>query len=356
MAHGIATRSNGTAAMAYVGQTPWHGLGQKVTEGAAVETWIQEAGFDWKAVMTPVLYALGATEGFGDPAVTYRRAAGQSVICRSDTQESLAVVGDDYKIVQPREVLEFFRDLTEAGGWHIHTAGVLRGGRKLWALARNHTEGYVGNGKDKVRGNLLMATSLDGSMRTHCGMTAIRVVCANTVRAALSADGHQMVKVSHRSTFDADAVKAELGVARESFDQFMARARKLAESTIGQDEARDVLRTLFGKPTQLEAAPVKTTGGTIDGSEFKQLLARPVKATPAVRENRNVTAALELFNGAGMGADMETAAGTAWGLLNAVTQHVDHAMGRGPNTRLDSAWFGRGADMKTEAMEILLDR
>lgn len=346
MAHEIATQTNGKAAMAYVGQTPWHGLGQKVTQGAPIETWMQEAGFDWKAVKADVLYR---PEGVTSPLTM----PGSSVIYRDDSQTPLAVVGSDYQIVQPREVLEFFRDLTESGGWHIHTAGILREGRKLWALARNHTEGFVGQGHDKVRGNLLMATSLDGSMKTHCGMTAIRVVCANTVRAALSADGHNMVKVSHRSVFDADAVKAELGLARESFELFMQRARKLAESPVGQDLARDVLRELFGKPTILEAEPVKVAAGTIDGSEFKQLLARPV-STPKVRENRNVSAALELFNGAGMGADMPTAQGTAWGLLNAVTQHVDHAMGRGPNTRLDSAWFGKGADLKTKAMELLL--
>ncbi len=347
MAHELATQANGKTAMAYVGQTPWHGLGQKVTEGAPIETWMQEAGFDWEAIKTPVMYALPGDRGT-------MQAQGNSVIYRSDSETALAVVGDDYQIVQPREVLEFFRDLTEAGGWHIHTAGVLREGRKLWALARNHTEGFVGNGFDKVRCNLLLATSLDGSMRTHCGPTAIRAVCANTVRAALAADGHDMVKVSHRSVFDANAVKAELGIARESFEQFMARARKLATTSVGQDMARDVLRELFGKPTVLTPEPIKTTGGTIDGSELSQLLARPVGKPAQVKENRNVAAALELFNGAGIGADFPTATNTAWGLLNAVTQHVDHAMGRGPNTRLDSAWFGKGADLKTKAMELLL--
>ncbi len=229
---------------------------------------------------------------------------------------------------------------------------MLRGGRKLWALARNHTEGDVTPG-DTVRGNLLLATSMDGSMRTHCGMTGVSIVCANTLAAALASDGHKMMKVSHRSVFDPEAVKADLGIARESFELFMERARKLAASPIGQTEARDILRTLFGRPVALEAAPVATTGGTIDGSEFAQLLARPVDAKQP-KEHRNVVRVLELFNGAGRGANHPGRAGTAWGLLNGVTEFVDHEQGRTQDGRLDAAWFGKGADLKSQAMATLL--
>lgn len=353
MAHELATTRDGRTAMAFVGDTPWHKLGQRVTKGAPIATWIQEAGFDWEAIKTPVMYQPVPTLD----ATPIRSVSGQSVIYRSDTLESLSVVGDDYRIVQPREIMEFFRDLTETGGWHIHTAGIIRGGRKLWALASNHTEGEVVNG-DRVRGNLLLATSMDGTMRTHCGMTAIRVVCANTIRAAIDADGADMIKVSHRSHFNADKVKDQLGLARESFAQFMDRARALAASPVGQQEATEILRELFGKPVALEAAPVTTAGGTVDGSEFQQLLSRNVSKPAEVKEHRTVTKVLELFNGAGRGADHPGVKGTAWGLLNAVTEHVDHFSGRGdnPNVRLDSAWFGKGAEVKQSALQLLLAR
>lgn len=347
MAHELYTSKSGKTAMAFVGDTPWHGLGQRVTKDADIATWAHEAGLDWTGVLVPVRYT---PAGHTAPLTM----DGQSVLYRDDTHDALAVVSDDYKIVQPREVLEFFRDLTESGGWHIHTAGVIRGGRKLWAMASNHTEGEACDG-DRVRGNLLLATSMDGSMRTHVGMTAVRVVCANTIALALNTDGAGMVKVSHRSVFNPQAVKQQLGVARESFADFMDKARKLSESPIGQEEARDILRELFGKPVALEAAPVTTTGGTVDGSEFAQLLQRNVKQ-PEVREHRSVTKVMELFNGAGRGANHPGAAGTAWGLLNAVTEQVDHFAGRGVNTRLESAWFGNGADVKQSAFKLLLAR
>lgn len=365
MAHEISI-TGGKAEMAFVGMTPWHGLGQRVTRDASIETWQREAGMEWDAKLGQVRYTpdAGSVDANG-----VRDFPGQSVIYRGDTGAPLAVVSDGYKIVQPKEVLEFFRDLTEQGGWHIHTAGVLRGGRKLWALASNHTEGEVVPG-DRVRGNLLLATSLDGSLATTVGMTAIRVVCANTLRVALStaglkgssAEGADAAKewhrTSHRSVFNADAAKRHIGVARESFEMFMERARVLADSPIAVGEAREVLRSLFGQPAKIEAAPVKTSGFTMDGSEFKQLLARPAgalapAATTKERENRNVVRVLELFGGAGRGATHQGSEGTKWGLLNAVTEFVDHERGRSSDVRLDNAWFGEGANLKADALKLL---
>lgn len=341
MAHEI-TFTNGRAEMAFVGRTPWHGLGQSVTQGASLETWALEAGMQWVADESPVLYQ--TAEGL-------RASTDRKVLYRNDTGAQLGVVGTDYKAVQPLQVLEFFRDLTEAGDWHIHTAGTLKGGRKLWAMASNHTEGEVQPG-DRVKGNLLLATSLDGSMKTTAAMTAVRVVCANTLRLAL-ADSRDMVQVSHRSEFDADAVKRSLGVARESFEEFMARARRLSECPIHLEEARETLRKLFGQPAILTPQQTAYSGGTIDGSDFAQLLARPHVPAPEMRENRNVPKVLELFAGAARGAEHESARGTRWGLFNAVTEHVDHTMGRSRDTGLDAAWFGRGHAIKAQALELL---
>lgn len=346
MAHELTTRANGRTEMAFVGETPWHGLGQRVTEGATIEQWAHEAGMDWTADQTPVLYQTPAGILSSDD---------RKVLYRSDTGAQLGVVGDTYKPVQPRAVLEFFRDLTEAGEWSIHTAGTLQGGRKLWALARNHTEGEVKPG-DKVRGNLLLTTSLDGSMKTIAAMTAIRVVCANTLRLALADTAGQQISVSHRSTFDPAAIKSALGVARESFHGFMEQARMMAETGIGQNEAREVLRAIFGQPIKrIDAEPVKISGGSVDGSDFAQLLARPaaLESEAKQREQRSVPKVLELFNGRARGADHESSQGTRWGLFNAITEHVDHELGRTDDTRLTSAWFGRGHDFKSQALELL---
>ena len=118
--------------MAYVGTAPWHGLGSRLTEKQPIEVWQREAGMDWQIQESPVHFKsdavghLGAIHSFPE----------QKVLFRSDTKAPLSVVSSRYHTVQPREVLEFYRDLTQVSGYELETAGVLKGGRKFWALAR----------------------------------------------------------------------------------------------------------------------------------------------------------------------------------------------------------------------------
>ena len=63
---------------------------------------------------------------------------------------------------------------------------------------------------------------------------------------------------------------------------------------------------------------------------------------------------LELFEGAAVGHDLPGTAGTRWGLLNAVTEHIDHQRGHNVDTRMTNAWFGNGNRLKSEAETLLL--
>jgi phage/plasmid-like protein (TIGR03299 family) len=380
MAHMIATKISGAAAMAFVGETPWHGLGQKLTKDATIETWIAEAGFEWDALTAPAIF----TRADGSQG----RVNDKMVIYRSDNGHALSVMGDGYRIVQPREVIEFFRDLTESEGWHLHTAGVLNDGARLWAMASNGAESQVEIVKgDRVRANLLLATSLDGSTATVAGMTSVRVVCANTFGQAMRAglrgkNGGAGARVTHRTDFDAAAVKRQIGVAREQFAMLAQQMQALAGQPCELEQAREILRRVFGQPVMAtrkaadearqvieaaKAAPAAVAPAQVAaaGDTLAALLDRPMAvisdpqatakaelqallAKGHAREQKSVARCLELFDGAGRGADHEGVKGTMWGLLNAVTEHVDHEQGRG-GTRLESAWFGRGADFKHAA-------
>ena len=83
-------------------------------------------------------------------------------------------------------------------------------------------------------------------------------------------------------------------------------------------------------------------------------LLEPYK-TPGVpvEQSRAYRRVLELFNGRGIGSDIPGVMGTRWGMLNAVTELVDHERGRSDNTRMESAWFGTGANLKNRALELL---
>jgi phage/plasmid-like protein (TIGR03299 family) len=337
MAHELTTRKNGKVEMAYMGDTPWHGLGQLVTQGASIGVWQKESGMDWEAREAAVHFLPVGPQATDDLATV----TSHKVIYRSDNHEPLSVMGSGYEIVQPKQVLEFFRDLTEQGGWHIHTAGTLRGGRKLWAMATNGNKANVVKG-DPVENHLLLATSLDGSMKTTAMVTSVRVVCANTLAMAL-ATGGDTVRISHRSVFHSQIIKRALGVARPEFEAFIEQAKKMADTPVALDEALAIIRNVFG----ITKAP------TIDLSWMK-LDTVAMQQAEEVQDTRATQRVLELFDGAGRGATLKGVAGTRWGLLNAVTEYVDHEMGRSLDTRLDNAWFGRGNATKQKALELLV--
>jgi len=337
MAHEITIRNNGAAEMAYVGEKPWHGLGQELQPGAPIETWLSAAGMDWTVQRSKVRYATSK----GATADAFAEWPDYHVLMRSDTKAPLGMVSDDYKVVQPREVLEFFRDLVDVAGFKLETAGTLRGGSRCWALASIGAEDRI-VGKDLVRGRLLMATAFDRTMATAVRNVAERVVCANTLRIAMGETGAAEVKVQHRTTFDAAAVKAKLGIAVDSFARFIVDARKLAARKVSETEAAALVGGLF------EPALSPNFAAPPSGMDRVKMMAD-------VADTKAFKTIMELFGGKGRGADMPGVKGTAWGVVNAVTEYVDHHAGaRSAANRLDSAWMGRGDKLKVDAMEDAL--
>jgi phage/plasmid-like protein (TIGR03299 family) len=307
--------------MAYVGAIPWHGLGRPLTARQPLEVWTKQAGMDWDIRETPVRYItdsagnLGAIMSFPDSKVLFR----------SDTQAPLSVVSQRFQVVQPREILEFYRDLTEVSGFELETAGVLKGGRKFWALARTGQSGAL-KGNDVTNGYVLLATACDGTLATTAQFTSIRVVCNNTLAIALNGCSNA-VKVPHSTSFDAQAVKRQLGISVSAWDDFMYRLKALSERKVKPLEAQRFLQRVF-----TEESP----------------------KGPYTNE-RALAKAQSLFDGAGRGADLASAKGTAYGLLNAVTEFVDHERrARSTDHRLDSAWFGPGAALKQKSLDQAL--
>ena len=309
MAHEIAKTVNGKDAIAYVGETPWHGLGQQLTPDSSLETWATEAGLDFTLATTPILFQPTADR-------INHVFNGKTVIYRQDSAEALGIVSNRYKIVQPIEVLEFFKDIIGSSA-QLETAGVLRGGAHYWALAK--MEGEFDLVGDKVNQYLLLASSADGSLATQARLTTVRVVCNNTMQIAQN--NGQAVKVRHSSIFDPSEVKMKLGEINQNFKAFQTTAETLARIKLSSEQASKLFVSVFG--------------GSID------------------KPSRQAARALQLFEGNGIGADMESAKGTGWGALNAVTQLVDWENARTSDARIRSAWFGYGANLKQQTLDAL---
>lgn len=316
--------------IAFVGEVPWHGLGQQLTPDTPLEVWAQQAGMDWEIKSGPALYL--------DDEGLLRGFPGRKMLRRSDSQYPLSIVSEGYNVVQPMETLNFMDSLIKTAGFKMNTAGVLFNGKKFWALAELGESARI-LGQDRIDGYLLLATSCDTSLATTAMFTSIRVVCNNTlgfaVRDGEAGKSRRYLKVPHSMEFDADAVKAELGLAGDSWSTYVNSVNELAKCTVSDREALEWLIRVFSKVE--------------DGVEITD------EIVSEVEDAKNIQHCFTLFKGAGKGAELKSASGTAWGLVNAVTEWADHGRKtKSIDTKLNNAWFGTTANIKQRAWDEAL--
>ncbi|ALD01848.1 hypothetical protein AMQ28_05410 [Acinetobacter sp. TTH0-4] len=333
--------------MAYVGDTPWHGLGNQLTQNQPIEVWAQQAGMDWRIESSDVSY-MARNERGQSIIMPYEE---QRVLYRSDTHAPLSVVSQRYQEVQPMEILEFYRDLTEQSGFELETAGVLKGGKKFWALARTGQSTAL-KGKDVSNGYILLATACDGTLATTAQFTNIRVVCNNTLAIALRGQSSSagVVKVPHSTKFDADKVKQQLGISVRAWDEHMYEMKQLSQRKVTQGEAAAFFDAVFNNTSMSVADQEENI------IQFYRNIATPNPAKEKSEPNgRAMTKVMDMFNGQGRGAELSSAKDTAYGLLCSITEFADHER-RAMSTdhRLDSAWFGAGAALKQRGLEQAL--
>lgn len=338
MAHGILfNEATGKFDMAYVDEVPWHQLGQRLSPGSPLEVWAKESGMDFQIEEAPVMYfdemAVDEEDGTQGALTVF---PGRKALIRSDSRLPLSIMSSNYKIVQPKEILEFYRDLIDAGGFQMETAGVLFGGKKFWALAKINEQAKI-CGVDDMEGYLLLATACDGSLATTAQFTSTRVVCNNTLTFAIERpeygdvgvedeDGvkgviKRHIKIPHHATFNPDTVKAQMGLAGDAWKQFVDDSTKLAKTKITDAEALEFIISILGE-----------------------------KGISPDEQPKAVRGALALYLGEGKGSSLKTAKNTLWGAVNSITEYVDHCLpAKSLDTHINRAWFGDGEQAKNRA-------
>ena len=306
--------------MAYANSVPWHGLGNHLTSND-IDKWKEQSGMTWNAELAGVRFEAGGEE---------YEMSDRMVIYRNDTNVPLGIVGDKFKIVQPGEVLEFFRDITELGNFTMETAGVLFGGRRVWALAKSTLQAQLTE-KDIIKPYLLLVTGMDGSLSTQASFTTICVVCNNTLQMALKEAKNDKVRITHRGTFNPDTTKEQLGLADSSFTEFMDQAETLASKKVTLKQAKDIYgEALYGAKYSTAEDPDSLDLRTLD-----KVLAARVN---------------------GPGAQLSSRKDTAWGVVNGMTYFLDHLKNtRSVDARLQNSWFGGGHALKEKVVDLALE-
>lgn len=304
---------------AYRGEKAWHGLGIPICDDATLDEIATTAGMDYTIAADDVHYH--SADG------TLRKYDKRKVLYRTDTNAPLSVMTKGYKIVQPREVVEFFRDLTSDQGYTIETMGVLKEGACYFALARTGIEAEVANSMHKQF--VLLATGCDGTLATTAELTDVRVVCWNTLRASL-AEGNPRVKIRHSTTFDATNVKERLGLLDldKSFQEMIKTYDAMAKYKVSWDQSHELFSEILSPGHKEKPRSANDDGKDRAIRGLKQLEESYIKAP---------------------GAQL----GTLYGMLQAVTHYVDHGRGNDNDARVYSALFSQGANLKERAMSVL---
>lgn len=331
--------------MAYLGQTPWHGLGNVLNGNETHAERMEKAGFNWHIKSTVARFP--TPEG-------PMKFPGRNVLFRSDNFMPLEVVSDKYQIVQPREIMEFFETVVEAGYMTFDTVGSLDEGRKLWALVKMSEDLDIDG--DKIGNYCLIVTSCDKSMATRVYYTSVRVVCNNTLQWSLQRDGQVTngVTINHSTKFNAEDVRRQMGFEHlgQSIEAFETSVYEMAQTAVTDAQARDIFEALVTKHDKPQTDTVR------EDDSFEALLTGSAEKALQPREltTYQSTAVENLMHlrDNSPGADMITAKGTGWGVVNAVTNWTDfHASSRNQGNRFKSAQFGPGAAMKAKAVDLV---
>ena len=310
MAHEIEM-INGVAQMAYAGETPWHGLGVKVSNDLTPDQMMKKAGLDWEVTKEDIY--------FGDKV----KVPGKKALIRASDSKLLDVIGDDWNPVQNSEAFEFFSEYVLAGDMEMHTAGSLKDGKNVFALAKVK-ESFTILGQDQVDSYLLFSNPHQYGKAIDVRFTPIRVVCNNTLTMSLNSVSKNQVKLNHRSVFDPESVKTTLGIAHEKFAKYKEMAEFLSSKKFSVENLISYYNDVF-----------PFTHQSSEGVTKVEDMSKNAKEAMAV---------LETQPGAEFGA------GTWWQALNSVTYLTDHKMGRSADTRMESAWFGVNQTRKMKAV------
>lgn len=328
MSHELTTHADGRIEYAYLRAhgAGWHGLGNPVESGVDVDAWLAASGMGAYTIQrSKVRYAVA----HGATPESFREIPESIVLFRSDNKKPLGLVSDRYKVVQPKQMLEFFRDIVKVGGLELSAAGTIYDGKRYWATARIGEASPL-SVHDKIGGFLLIASSADGSAATEVRRTSTRVVCRNTLAIA-HGEGKPSVSVSHRSEFDPDCVKKFMGLNEAAWAAFRHQVVRLGNINCSVEQAQETTVALLG-------------GGGTDGITQDK-----------VRTSAAFNKIMDLFNGAGKGSKLDGVWGTAWGYTNAVTEYVDHwTRARSDANRFVSSQWGQGADLKNRAFSAML--
>jgi len=306
---------NGQASMAYAGELPWHGLGVPVSNDLTPQEMLKAAQLDWKVEKYPNYTKVGEL---------YLPTGEQALVRDRDNKVLSPHMGAGWEPLQNEDALEFFAEFVKAGDMEMNTAGSLKGGKYIWALAKVK-DSFTVFQRDTVESYLFLCSPHVYGTSLTADFTPTRIVCQNTLSLALSEHGTNRVKINHRRKFDAEEVKALLGIAHRKLGTYKEAAEFLGSKRYNHDQLLEYFAGVF-----------PATGENKKGAKLSkngEIAVIKTETSP--------------------GSDIMP--GTWWNAFNSVTYMMDHVVCKDRDTRMFHSWLGAHGNKKIQALESAIE-
>src|SRR6056300_526944 len=227
MAHMVET-------MAYAGEVPWHGLGVPVSNDLTPIQMMEKAGVDWRVQEVETFIEYNGK----------RQTTGQKALVRETDGRIMTTVGENWNPVQNEDAFNFFAEYCLSGDMEMHTAGSLKDGQMVWALAKVKSDFELFGG-DRVESYLLFSNPHQYGKAIDIRFTPIRVVCNNTLTLSLGSSSSASVKLNHRVEFNPEMVKEMLGVAHDKLETYKEMAEFLGSKRYTKETVTEYFNNVF---------------------------------------------------------------------------------------------------------------
>jgi phage/plasmid-like protein (TIGR03299 family) len=307
--------------MAYVGETPWHGIGSEIIGDYCydAEEFMVAAGLDHECEKVP----LKTFDGQDIPDVfAVRRTSDNKIVSGQKT------VGKNYTVLQSRVCIKWFQPFLTDRQAALHTAGSLAEGSRIWALAKLNRDPMDILPGDTVEKFILLSHSHDGTLAVRVGFTPIRVVCCNTLAMAHNAAASKLIRLKHSRDVvqNLENVREIMNLANQEFEATAEQYRALARKTVNQNDMVKYVKTVLG---------VK------EGEEIST-------------RTKNIIEEILGYAESGKGQDIPGVRGTYWSLVQGISEWVSYSRGHNQDSRLNNLFYGKGAELNKLALETAL--
>ena len=283
-------KAAGTWSFASRTEKAWHGLGQVVDKAMTAKEAIELANLDYEVQKTPATMIVGPDEQrieIPNYFATYR----------TDTNEPLGMVKSRYEVVQNRDAFAFFDTIIDQDEAVFETAGALGKGEKIFITAKLPEDIMVGG--EPVEQYLLLHNSHDGTSSVVAGLTSVRVVCNNTLQAALrSLDNRVCISHTNKASDRLREAVRVMGIASKYSEQVQEIFNRMTDHKMTEGQYRDYFRDVFKTEYKIKSLEEEELNSTrlknmVEGAT-QFAMTHPTQTTPETN-------------------------GTLWGAYNAVS-------------------------------------